>query len=53
MTETYVNARKQSNLKYPTGAYLELDVWIPEHNIGFEFQVHASLSIGLFVISYK
>eukprot|EP00026_Physarum_polycephalum_P002627 Phypoly_transcript_02635.p1 GENE.Phypoly_transcript_02635~~Phypoly_transcript_02635.p1 ORF type:complete len:741 (+),score=93.71 Phypoly_transcript_02635:157-2379(+) len=37
--ETYVNARKHAQLKYPTtGSYLELDIWIPELEISFEFQ---------------
>eukprot|EP00026_Physarum_polycephalum_P001228 Phypoly_transcript_01229.p1 GENE.Phypoly_transcript_01229~~Phypoly_transcript_01229.p1 ORF type:complete len:1158 (+),score=134.52 Phypoly_transcript_01229:34-3507(+) len=35
----YVESKKQSNIKYPTtGQYLELDVYIPELNISFEFQ---------------
>ena len=42
--ETYVNARKHTQLKYPTtGAYLELDIWIPEYEISFEFQVFEHL----------
>eukprot|EP00026_Physarum_polycephalum_P021620 Phypoly_transcript_24980.p1 GENE.Phypoly_transcript_24980~~Phypoly_transcript_24980.p1 ORF type:complete len:172 (+),score=27.54 Phypoly_transcript_24980:42-518(+) len=36
---THLNARKNTDLKHPTsGAYLELDVWIPQLNIAFEFQ---------------
>eukprot|EP00026_Physarum_polycephalum_P001538 Phypoly_transcript_01540.p1 GENE.Phypoly_transcript_01540~~Phypoly_transcript_01540.p1 ORF type:complete len:1069 (+),score=95.14 Phypoly_transcript_01540:45-3251(+) len=35
---TLENVKKQSNLRYPSGAYLELDAWIPELNICFEFQ---------------
>lgn len=37
---TIINARKQVNIKYPkTGSVLEVDAWIPDYNIGFEFQV--------------
>eukprot|EP00026_Physarum_polycephalum_P002178 Phypoly_transcript_02183.p1 GENE.Phypoly_transcript_02183~~Phypoly_transcript_02183.p1 ORF type:complete len:820 (+),score=71.06 Phypoly_transcript_02183:178-2637(+) len=37
--ETVVNARKQTNTKYPsTGYYTELDAWLPSLNLGFEFQ---------------
>lgn len=33
------NVRNQSQLKYPTtGGYMELDFWIPTHDICFEFQ---------------
>lgn len=35
-----MNAKKQPHLKYPSsGNYLELDIWIPQLNIAFEFQV--------------
>lgn len=34
------NARKLANIKNPhTGRALELDIWIPNHQICFEFQV--------------
>ena len=40
VVETHVNSRKGANLKFPgTGAYAELDTWVPSHNICFEFQV--------------
>eukprot|EP00026_Physarum_polycephalum_P000538 Phypoly_transcript_00539.p1 GENE.Phypoly_transcript_00539~~Phypoly_transcript_00539.p1 ORF type:complete len:959 (+),score=132.38 Phypoly_transcript_00539:57-2933(+) len=36
---THVNTKKKANLKYPSsGTYLELDVWIPDLNLSFEFQ---------------
>lgn len=39
-TETYVDSKRQLKIKYPfSGKHLELDVWIPKKNIGFEFQV--------------
>lgn len=53
--EKYLNARKESNLKHPvTGAYLELDAWIPHLNLCFEFQVNFIYFIFLlyFVIYY-
>ena len=35
-----INARKLSQLKDPiTGRFLELDLWIPNYNLSFEFQV--------------
>jgi hypothetical protein len=35
-----VDSKKQLKIKYPlSGKHLELDVWIPKNNIGFEFQV--------------
>eukprot|EP00026_Physarum_polycephalum_P001933 Phypoly_transcript_01936.p1 GENE.Phypoly_transcript_01936~~Phypoly_transcript_01936.p1 ORF type:complete len:910 (+),score=132.37 Phypoly_transcript_01936:109-2838(+) len=36
--DTVINARKESKIKYPSGAFLELDIWIPKFNISFEFQ---------------
>ena len=36
--EVVVDSRKKSNLKYPSGTYNELDIWIPKYNIAFEFQ---------------
>lgn len=33
-----VNSRKKSFLKYPSGVYFEIDVWIPKLNLCFEFQ---------------
>lgn len=34
------NARKKANIKNPhTGTYLELDIWMPELKLAFEFQV--------------
>eukprot|EP00026_Physarum_polycephalum_P002112 Phypoly_transcript_02116.p1 GENE.Phypoly_transcript_02116~~Phypoly_transcript_02116.p1 ORF type:complete len:954 (+),score=114.83 Phypoly_transcript_02116:59-2920(+) len=39
LEQTHVNSKKYLNVKYPgSGAYLELDVWIPNLNLGFEFQ---------------
>jgi hypothetical protein len=39
-TEIHVETKKRSELKYPsTGYYLELDIWIPNQNLAFEFQV--------------
>ena len=34
-----INARKESKIKYPSGTFLELDIWIPKLDISFEFQV--------------
>lgn len=35
-----MNSRKDSNLQITPGAsFLELDVWLPDLNICFEFQV--------------
>ena len=37
---THIHARKVTNIKFPhTGAYVELDIWIPTLNLSFEFQV--------------
>eukprot|EP00026_Physarum_polycephalum_P002023 Phypoly_transcript_02027.p1 GENE.Phypoly_transcript_02027~~Phypoly_transcript_02027.p1 ORF type:complete len:816 (+),score=61.48 Phypoly_transcript_02027:208-2655(+) len=37
--QTQINTKKQSNIKHPIkGTFLELDIWIPNHNICFEFQ---------------
>eukprot|EP00026_Physarum_polycephalum_P000948 Phypoly_transcript_00949.p1 GENE.Phypoly_transcript_00949~~Phypoly_transcript_00949.p1 ORF type:complete len:1118 (+),score=84.56 Phypoly_transcript_00949:49-3402(+) len=37
--QIYVNTKKKTSLKYPqTGAYIEFDVWVPLHNLCFEFQ---------------
>eukprot|EP00026_Physarum_polycephalum_P001724 Phypoly_transcript_01726.p1 GENE.Phypoly_transcript_01726~~Phypoly_transcript_01726.p1 ORF type:complete len:978 (+),score=124.21 Phypoly_transcript_01726:128-3061(+) len=38
VAQTHVNSRKKSNIKFSTGTYLELDIWIPEHQLAFEFQ---------------
>lgn len=37
--EILVNTKKKTELKYPTGAYVEFDVWVPDHDLCFEFQV--------------
>ncbi len=38
--EIFKNARKQGGIKSPiTGAFLEMDIWIPNLNLCFEFQV--------------
>lgn len=35
-----VNSRKTSTIKNPESRlYLELDIWIPDLKLGFEFQV--------------
>lgn len=35
-----MNARKESNIKYPSSdTFLEIDLWIPSLNLGFEYQV--------------
>lgn len=40
--QVLVNSRKETELKNPgTGAFLELDIWLPKHNICFEFQVNS------------
>jgi hypothetical protein len=41
LLETVVNSRKPSKMKYNEQAplYLELDIWIPEYDLCFEFQV--------------
>jgi hypothetical protein len=37
---------KNTNAKYPaTNAYMEFDIWIPEHSLCFEFQVCQICSI--------
>eukprot|EP00026_Physarum_polycephalum_P003383 Phypoly_transcript_03394.p1 GENE.Phypoly_transcript_03394~~Phypoly_transcript_03394.p1 ORF type:complete len:728 (+),score=54.40 Phypoly_transcript_03394:224-2407(+) len=33
-----VNARKSSSFRYSPGVYMELDIWIPNYQICFEFQ---------------
>ena len=39
LLDTLENVKKQSNLRYPSGVYLELDAWLPDLHICFEFQV--------------
>jgi len=42
-----VNARREVNIVDPkTGALLELDIYIPELKLGFEYQVCCSLEIS-------
>eukprot|EP00026_Physarum_polycephalum_P016188 Phypoly_transcript_17046.p1 GENE.Phypoly_transcript_17046~~Phypoly_transcript_17046.p1 ORF type:complete len:175 (+),score=13.61 Phypoly_transcript_17046:15-539(+) len=36
--EVVVESRKQSSLKYETGGYVELDIWLPKYELCFEFQ---------------
>lgn len=53
--EVQQNVRKEVDIKNPfTGAYLELDVWIPKKNICFEFQVcfHSIFLINLTLIVF-
>jgi hypothetical protein len=39
-TEVIIDSRKNSAIKNPsTGAYMQVDVWIPSLLLGFEFQV--------------
>eukprot|EP00026_Physarum_polycephalum_P015350 Phypoly_transcript_16005.p1 GENE.Phypoly_transcript_16005~~Phypoly_transcript_16005.p1 ORF type:complete len:138 (+),score=14.33 Phypoly_transcript_16005:246-659(+) len=39
ISETHIKSRKQCCIKDPkTGAYLELDAWIPKYELSFEFQ---------------
>lgn len=38
------NARKQLSIRNPeTDNFLELDIWIPDLNLGFEFQVYFAI----------
>jgi len=32
------DVRKATSLRYPTGTYFEIDIWIPDLNLGFEYQ---------------
>eukprot|EP00026_Physarum_polycephalum_P002429 Phypoly_transcript_02435.p1 GENE.Phypoly_transcript_02435~~Phypoly_transcript_02435.p1 ORF type:complete len:884 (+),score=75.70 Phypoly_transcript_02435:120-2771(+) len=32
------NVRKELNVVYPTGGYMEFDMWIPKYDLCFEFQ---------------
>jgi len=36
--ELYYNSRKESLFKYRSGYYMELDIWLPKHDLCFEFQ---------------
>ena len=38
-SDTFVNTKKQANIKFATGSLMEFDIWIPELNVCFEFQV--------------
>lgn len=49
-----INSRKTSLLKDPKpGEYMELDVWFPDHKLGFELQVRKELlSLISFLFSF-
>lgn len=50
--EIVINSRKWGAVKNPaSGKFLELDVWIPDHNLIFEFQVKIIIKIPFFFIS--
>jgi hypothetical protein len=41
------NLRKEMNIVYPpTGYFLEVDLWLPELNLAFEFQVKKGKNIS-------
>ena len=43
LTEVIVDSRKKSSIKDPsTGAYIEVDIYLPRLKLGFEFQVSSS-----------
>ena len=49
--DTQVNVRKNLNIQYPVSeSAMEFDIWIPEHNICFEFQVSFELIVDVVVI---
>ena len=37
-TQTQENVKKAINIRYPTGEYMEIDVWLPGKHLCFEFQ---------------
>lgn len=47
------NVRKEANIVAETGSYLELDYYINDLNIAFEFQVSISFSLPLAPSSFQ
>jgi hypothetical protein len=39
------NSRKSSSMRFPeSGNFMEVDIWLPDHNVCFEFQVMCQLN---------
>src|SRR5690606_8099141 len=48
--EVTINARKEAKLKSDvSGSWLEIDIFIPELNLAFEYQVHSIVLLSYFL----